>query len=242
TVIMSTNRSQLANDIIGVQKILGDGPTCYVTAYPSGTTKDLAETSRLECGVMIADKAREELGEDGFIKMMRFVDWLFYSSDAYSLIKWGPEGETWHWVDVDGKKLKQLLPGFKCGGLGISGGDDDVDIRLQWGYAGGNYYYGHSTAESTDNFTPMVQDLYARYGKYKTIATVDPVAKPSEDEREQLNLMATPLIDNINTWTLNFVTGKKDVNADWDAYIASCKNLDIDKIVDMTNKIYKAQN
>ncbi|MBR6152851.1 MAG: extracellular solute-binding protein [Treponema sp.] len=241
TVIMSTNRSQLANDIIGVQKILGDGPKCYVTAYPSGTTKDLAETSRLECGVMISQKAREELGEDGFIKMMRFVDWLFYSSDAYSLIKWGPEGETWQWADVGGKKVKQLLPGYKCGGLGISGGDDDVDIRLQWGYAGGNYYYGHSTAESTDNFTPDVQDLYARYGKYKTVATVDPVAKPSEDEREQLNLWATPLIDNINTWTLNFVTGKKDVNKDWDEYVASCKNLNIDSIVEMTNKIYKAQ-
>ncbi|MBO7637970.1 MAG: extracellular solute-binding protein, partial [Treponema sp.] len=241
TVIMSTNRSQMANDIIGVQKIVGDSAKCYVTAYPSGTTKDLAETSRLECGVMIAEKARQELGEEGFIKLMRFVDWLFYSSDAYSLIKWGPEGKTWQWADVDGKKVKQLLPGFKCGGLGISGGDDDVDIRLQWGYAGGNYFYGHSTAESTDNFTPDVQDLYARYGKYKTVATVDPVAKPTEDEREQLNLWATPLIDNINTWTLNFVTGKKDVNKDWDAYVSSCKNLNIDSIVEMTNKIYKAQ-
>lgn len=241
TVIMSTNRSQLANDIIGVQKIVGDSAKCYVTAYPSGTTKDLAETSRLECGVMISQKAREELGEEGFIKLMRFVDWLFYSSDAYSLIKWGPEGKTWQWADVGGKKVKQLLPGFKCGGLGISGGDDDVDIRLQWGYAGGNYYYGHSTAESTDNFTPEVQDLYARYGKYKTVATVDPVAKPTEDEREQLNLWATPLIDNINTWTLNFVTGKKDINKDWDAYVSSCKNLNIDSIVEMTNKIYKGQ-
>ncbi|MBP5443590.1 MAG: hypothetical protein J6Y60_10135, partial [Treponema sp.] len=77
--------------------------------------------------------------------------------------------------------------------------------------------------------------------KYKTVATVDPVAKPTEDEREQLNLWATPLIDNINTWTLNFVTGKKDINKDWDAYVSSCKNLNIDSIVEMTNKIYKAQ-
>jgi len=241
TVIMSTNRSQLSNDIIGVQKILGDGPKCYVTAYPSGTTKDLAETSRLECGVMISENARKELGEDGFIKMMRFVDWLFYSKEAYSLVKWGPEGETWHWADVDGKKVKQLLPGFKCGGLGIAGGEEDTDIRLKWGYAGGNYYYGHSTEESTDNFTPQVQDLYARYAKYKTIATVDPKAKPTEDQREQLNLWAGPLIDNINTWTLNFITGKKDINADWDAYVKSCKDLNLDSIVNLTNKIYKEQ-
>ena len=241
TVIMSTNRSQMANDIAGVQKIVGDSAKCYVTAYPSGTNKNLAETSRLECGVMISKRALDTLGEKEFIKLMRFVDWMFYSEEAYTLCKWGPKGKTWDYATVDGKQIKKLLPGYKCGGLGLPGADTDTDIRLKWGYAGGNYFYGHSTAESTDAFTPEVQDLYARYGKYKTVATVDPKAKPSEDQREQLNLWAVPLIDNINSWTLKFVTGQKDINKDWNEYIASCKNLNVDKIVDLTNKIYQAQ-
>ena len=241
TVIMSTNRSQMANDIAGVQKILGDSAKCYVTAYPSGTNKNLAETSRLECGVCISQKALDELGEAEFIKLMRFVDWMFYSKEAYSLCKWGPEGKTWEWKTVNGTKIKALKPGFKCGGLGLTGSDDDVDIRLKWGYAGGNYFYGHSTAESTDAFTPEVQDLYARYAKYKTVAVVEPKAKPTEDQREQLNLWATPLIDNINAWTLKFATGQKDINKDWNEYVSSCKNLNIDKIVNLTNDIYKKQ-
>lgn len=241
TVIKSTNRSTMSNDIASLQKITPNGKI-YVTAYPSGTNKNLAETSRLECGVMISTKAKDELGEDGLIKLLRFVDWMFYSKEGYTLTKWGVEGETWQYADVNGMKIKQLLPGYKCGGLGIGGADDDVDIRLKWGYACGNYFYGHSTAESTDNFTPDVQDLYARYAKYKTAATVDPKAKPTEDEREQLNLWSTPLIDNINAWTLNFVTGHKDINADWDAYVASCKNLNIDNIVKMTNDIYAKQS
>ena len=242
TVIMSTNRSQMANDIAGVQKILGDSAKCYVTAYPSGTNKNLAETSRLECGVMISQRAREELGEADFIKLMRFVDWMFYSKEAYTLCKWGPEGKTWEWGTApNGAKVKKLKAGFKCGGLGLPGSETDVDIRLKWGYAGGNYFYGHSTEESTDAFTPEVQDLYARYGKYKTVATVDPKAKPTEDQREQLNLWAVPLIDNINAWTLKFVTGQKDVNKDWDEYVSSCKNLNVDKIVALTNEIYKKQ-
>ena len=242
TVIMSTNRSQMANDIVGIEQILGKG-NCkvYVTAYPSGTNKNLAETSRLECGVMISKRALDTLGEKEFIKLMRFVDWMFYSEEAYTLCKWGPKGKTWDYATVDGKQIKKLLPGYKCGGLGLPGADTDTDIRLKWGYAGGNYFYGHSTAESTDAFTPEVQDLYARYGKYKTVATVDPKAKPSEDQREQLNLWAVPLIDNINSWTLKFVTGQKDINKDWNEYIASCKNLNVDKIVDLTNKIYQAQ-
>ena len=242
TVIKSTNRSTMSNDIASTEKILGAGNfKIYVTAYPSGTTKNLAETSRLECGVMISQKAKDELGEDGLIKLMRFVDWMFYSKEGYTLTKWGVEGETWQYVDVNGKKVKQLLPGYKCGGLGIGGAEEDTDIRLKWGYACGNYFYGHSTAESTDNFTPEVQDLYARYGKYKTVATVDPKAKPTEDQRETMNLIAVPLIDNINAWTLNFVTGKKDINNDWDAYVKSCKDLKIDEIVKMTNDIYAAQ-
>lgn len=242
TVIKSTNRSSMSNDVASINKILGEGKAkVYVTAYPSGTTKNLAETSRLECGVMIAQKALDELGEAEFIKLIRFVDWMFYSKEAYSLTKWGPEGKTWQYVDVDGMKVKQLLPGYKCGGLGIGGAETDTDIRLQWGYACGNYFYGHSTAESTDNFTPEVQDLYARYGKYKTVAKVDPKAKPTEDQREQLNLWAVPLIDNINSWTLKFVTGQKNIDADWNDYIASCENLNVKKIVDLTNEIYKAQ-
>jgi len=242
TVIKSTNRSTMANDEASLTKILGAGNyKLYVTAYPSGTNKNLAETSRLECGVMISQKAKDELGDAEFIKLMRFVDWMFYSSEAYTLTKWGVEGETWQYTDVNGMKVKKLLPGYKCGGLGIGGADTDTDIRLKWGYACGNYFYGHATAESTDNFTPAVQDLYARYGKYKTVAKVDPKAKPTEDQREELNLMAVPLIDNINAWTLKFATGLKDVDADWDEYVKSCKGLKVEKIVKMTNDIYKAQ-
>ena len=242
TVIQATNRSQMANDIAGVKKILGDSAKCYVVAYPSGTNKNLAETSRLECGVMISQRALDELGKADFIKLIRFVDWLFYSKEAYSLCKWGPEGKTWEWKTVNGSRVKGLLPGYKCGGLGLPGADTDTDIRLKWGYAGGNYFYGHSTEESTDAFTPEVQDLFARYGRYKTVATVDPKAKPTEDEREQLNLWSVPLIDNINAWTLKFVTGQKDINRDWNEYISSCQNLNVEKIVKLTNEIYKNQS
>ena len=243
TVIKSTNRSTMSNDEASLAKILGEGNyKLYVTAYPSGTNKNLAETSRLECGVMLSQKALDDLGTEGFIKLIRFVDWMFYSKEAYTLCKWGPQGKTWDYAEVDGMKIKQLLPGYKCGGLGIGGKDTDTDIRLKWGYAGGNYFYGHSTAESTDNFTPAVQDLYARYGKYKTVASVDPKAKPTEDQREQLNLWAVPLQDNINAWTLKFITGQKNIDADWNEYVSSCKNLNVEKIVKMTNEIYTAQS
>ena len=190
---------------------------------------------------MISENARKALGESGFVKMMRFVDWLWYSPEAYTLYKWGPEGVAWHYEKdaATGLQVKKLLPGFKCGGLGISGSDKDVDIRLKWGYAGGNFWYGHSTAENADNFLPVLQDFYARLSANRDARPLNPPVIPTEEENEELNLLSTPLRDNINAWTLRFVTGQKDVNKDWNEYLSSCKNLQVEKLVKLTNEIYK---
>ncbi len=241
TVITSVNRSQYATFVSGLKTGSGRDESClYITCYPTGTTKYTGENARLENGVMISKNALNALGKDGFIKMLRFVDWLWYSPEAYQLTKWGVAGKTFEFAAAaDGKNVKQLLPGFKCGGLGIGGSETDTDIRLKWGYACGNFYYGHTVAEMSDNFIPVVQDYYARLGKYREIRPVNPKVAATEDEKEQLNLWGTPLADNINAWTLQFITGQKDIVADWDKYVASCRNLNADKLVKMTNDIYK---
>jgi len=173
--------------------------------------------------------------------MLRFVDWLWYSPEAYTLIKWGVEGETFEYVTdaTTGLEVKQLLPGFKCGGLGIGGAEEDVDIRLQWGYAGGVFWYGHTADLMKDNFNPVIQEFNARIGEYRDVAAVEPAVPADADQTEQLGLWKVPLIDNVNTWTLNFITGQKDITADWDEYVASCKGLECDSMVDMYNEIYK---
>ena len=48
---------------------------------------------------MISSNALKELGEDEFIKMMRFVDCLWYSDEGLTLTKWGKEGETYTVTD-----------------------------------------------------------------------------------------------------------------------------------------------
>ncbi|MCR4939118.1 MAG: hypothetical protein K5930_03285 [Treponemataceae bacterium] len=245
TAIISVNRGQYETFRSGLDAGIGAGNyELYYAMTPVGLYTYTAESSRLENGVMIATRALDELGEAEFIKMLRFVDWFWYSSEAYSLYKWGPEGKTWHWeTDAEtGVKVKKLLPGFKCGGLGIAGAEDDVDIRLKWGYAGGNFWYAHTLAEVSDNFAPYLQSFYARLSKYRTAKLLSPAVKATEDESEQLNLWGTPLKDNIAAWSLQFITGQRDLNKDWDAYIKSCDTLNSKAIVDLTNEIYKRDN
>lgn len=238
TAILSVNRSQYTSWLANLDENLGTGNyETYLCLIPRGEkTNYLPENSRLENGVMISKRALDELGEEGFIKMIRFVDWLFYSHEAYNLTKWGVEGETYQ-VNADG--TKSLLDGYQCGGLGIAGDENDIDIRLQWGYAGGNFYYGGTIAEMTDNFNPDIMDFVNRITEARDIKPLDPSYVADEEENEQLNLWKTPLIDNVNTWTLQFATGVKNVDADWDAYVASCEGLNSITMADYINEIYQ---
>ena len=238
TAILSVNRSQYTSWLANLDENLGAGNyETYLCLIPRGENNNyLPENSRLENGVMISQRALDELGEEGFIKMIRFVDWLFYSHEAYNLTKWGVEGETYQ-VNADG--TKSLLDGYQCGGLGIAGDEDDIDIRLQWGYAGGNFYYGGTIEEMTDNFNPDIMDFVNRITEARDIKPLDPSYVANEEENEQLNLWKTPLIDNVNTWTLQFATGVKNVDADWDAYVASCEGLNSTTMADYINEIYQ---
>ncbi len=238
TAILSVNRSQYTSWLANLDEQLGAGNyETYLVVLPKGNNNYGPESSRLENGVMIAQKALDELGEEGFIKMLRFVDWLFYSHEAYDLTKWGVEGKHYT-VAADG--TKSLMDGYKCGGLGIDTGiESDVDIRLQWGYAGGNFWYGGTMAEMTDNFIPPIMDFCNRMNEYREVAPLDPTYTPDEFENEDLNIMKTGAIDTVNQWSLQFITGQKDIATDWNAYVDACKAARCDEMAELINEIYK---
>ena len=239
TAIMSVNRGQVAAFNAGLIEGMGGKPyETYLVVSPKGNNNYMAENSRLENGVMISKNAYDKLGEEEFIKMLRFVDWLFYSDEAYDLIKWGVEGETYK-VE-NGQKV--LCDGWYCSGLGYAdptpeNEEDNKDMRLEYGYAGGNFFYGHRVDQRDDNLTPELQDLSKRIADYRDIRPLTPALASTPDENEQINLWKTPLVDNINTWTLNFVTGKKDINKEWDNYVKACDDANAQNLVKLYNEI-----
>lgn len=243
TAIISVNQGQYSVFQSGLETGLGAGNfETYMCVLPTGSNNYGSESTRLENGVMISKNALDDLGEDGFIKMMRFVDWLWYSDEAYTLTKWGVEGEHYQLVKDPntGIDVKQLLPGFKCGGLGINGAEEDVDIRLQWGYAGGNFWYGHRQSLRDDNLNPVIQDFASRATAYREVKPLDPSVVTDEDQNEMLNLWQTSIVDTVNTWTLNFIIGNKDIEADWDTYVAELNAANLQSYLDMYNSAYNA--
>ena len=239
TAIMSINQGQWANYEQNMTAQLGEGKyENYVITMPIGSTRNsTVDPARLENGVMISKKALDELGEAGFIQMLRFVDWLFYSHEAYDLTKWGVEGE--HYTVENGQK--KLKEGFCCAGLGFGNdaAESMTDIRLKWGYAGGNFWYGGTVAEMSDNLTGAVADYVKRDYEDRDVPPLAPGIAPTADQNEEINLIATPLISNVNSWTLKFVTGQANVDKQWDEYVKSCESLNYQGLVDIYAKLYK---
>ncbi len=239
TALILTNRSQTTTQIEGLTSQLGEGNfEVYRCVLPKGTTNYQAENSRLECGLMVSSKAVDELGADGFIKMMRFIDWLWYSNEGQTLTKWGIEGEDGTYTVVDGKYT--LNPQYYCAGLSIAQtSEDQEDMRLKYGFACGNFMYGGTEELLTSNFSDDLQDFYKRQGEYRELAPLDPVIALSEDDSETMNLWATPLFDTENTWTLKFAMGQADVDADWDTYTAALEEQNEQNVLDMYNTYYQ---
>ena len=238
TVIMSTNRAQYATQASKIEEQLGAGNfELYRTLVPVGTDNYQTENQRLECGIMISANALKELGEEDFIKMMRFVDWLWYSDEGLTLTKWGIEGETY---TVDNGTYS-LTPGYYCNGLSIAKtSDDQVDMREELGYACGNFMYSGNAKLLTSNFSADLQDFYDRMAQYRALRPLDPTVTLDEDQLEMANLWGTPLTDTINAWTCKFAMNQADIDADWDTYVSEVEAQNLQNVIDLYNEVYQA--
>ncbi|NLO81661.1 MAG: extracellular solute-binding protein [Clostridiales bacterium] len=61
----------------------------------------------------------------------------------------------------------------------------------------------------------------------------------NEDESARLNQISTALKDYVTTSIVEFITGKKDVDKDWDAYIAGLSNLQYEEYIQLYQNAYE---
>lgn len=205
----------------------------YMTIQPGGP-KGLPqiETSRLENGVMISKKALDELGQEKFIKMLRFVDWLWYSDEGQTLSLWGVEGETYT-KDANGNFA--LTKDITYNGMNPTG---TKKLNVDYGFANGVFAYGGTTKLRLSKMTEGEKNFTDRVLKNRQPRKLAPPIMASADEGEQMNLISKPLMDFISTATLKFITGQQDINSGWDAYVKQAEANGSVRYTKMANDVF----
>lgn len=229
TYVLNGNYQNLADYATQMQE---EGAELYMVTAPGGPAGQVQiENSRLENGVMISTNALNDLGEENFIKMLRFVDWLWYSEEGQTLTLWGVEGETY---------TKQGDTIVLNSDITYNGMNPNATKKLNadYGFAGGVFAYGGSAWLRTSKFTEGERDFNNRIQEYREARPVDPPFLANEEQNEQLNLISTPLIDCIKAWTQKFIIGQADIEKDWDTYVAECESLGSTRFVTMVNEIF----
>ncbi|CAM3988450.1 sugar ABC transporter substrate-binding protein [Paenibacillus alkaliterrae] len=205
----------------------------YMITQPGGPKGMLQiETSRLENGIMISQNALDDLGEEGFIKMLRFVDWLWYSNEGQTLSLWGVEGETY---DLDANGNIALKPDIYYNGVNEGA---TKQLNVDYGFAGGVFAYGGSTKLKMSKMTEGEKDYFNRILETREPRKLAPPIMATPEESEQMNLISTPLIDYVKTMTLKFITGQESLD-NWSNYTAQVEANGSKRYTDMANDIFQ---
>ncbi len=232
TAVINGNYQNLA-DFQGLMQV--EGAELYMITQPGGPAGMLqVENSRLENGVMIAQKALDELGEEGFIKMLRFVDWLWYSDEGQTLCLWGVEGETYT-KDADSKIV--LNSDISYNGINVDTATKQLNV--DYGFGGGVFAYGGTYDLRTSKMTEGEIDFNNRIQATRELTPLDPPVMADEDQSEEMNLIETPLKDYVATMTMKFMTGQADIATEWDDYVAQCEALGATRFTDTANEIFE---
>ncbi|WP_145020335.1 extracellular solute-binding protein [Paenibacillus sp. Y412MC10] len=213
-----------------MNKSLGEGKFSIAKiTVPGGPAGQLMSGSRLENGVMILAKAKEN---PNFKAILQFIDWLYYSDEGEEFAKWGVEGGTY----TKENGVRKLVDDINYNGLNPKG---TKDLRIDYGFSGGVFAYGGTTELLQSMFSDEEKKFQEDMKKTKTVVPAEPPIPYSVEDREQATLLSTPLKDYSDQNTLKFILGERPLSQ-FDAFVNELKGQGLDNYVKLANKTYKA--
>ena len=163
--------------------------------------------------------------------ILQFSDWLYYNPEAREMLQWGVEGETYT-KSEDGTIT--LNPEFSFNQYNINpDGETDIKIDLGWGsdvLAGST-----ESRELKESYNvPAFVDYIDTVLSTRTPRDPFPPAPLDEIELERASPQGTPLKDTVDTATLQFILGQRDL-AEWDDYVAQLESQGLSDYVELMN-------
>jgi len=165
--------------------------------------------------------------------------------------RWGYEGLDWDYPEnVEGvnEKYKPNVPGFEISLVAYSdgtfwGGTDTANSS--WRQKGGlvrQYAIANGMAlslEKKDVYTEIWNDCCIMYqnGGWNP-AQVIPKLIFTSDESDEVTEIQSNLLTYVQENVAAFLTGAKDIDADWDAYVAELDKIGLAKYLEVVQTVY----
>ncbi|MBT2657129.1 extracellular solute-binding protein [Bacillus sp. ISL-18] len=227
--VISSNSQEIVTMRTSMDKTLGAGKYSIAKIdVPGGPKGNVIAGSRLENGIMISAKAKDD---PNFKALLQFIDWFWYSDEGEELAKWGVEGTTYK--KENSKRV--LMPDINFLGLNPSG---TKDLRVDYGFGTGSFAYGGTTDLLQSTMSDEEIKFQDSMHKNKEVLPVNPPYPMSATDQEQATLISTPLTDTVKQNTAKFILGTRPLS-DWNSYVSELKAKGMDKYLDMINKAYK---
>ena len=117
--------------------------------------------------------------------------------------------------------------------------DASKQLNVDYGFGGGVFAYGGSEWLRFSKFTEGEKNWNERVLNSTEPQKLDPPIMSNEEEKEELSLIQTNLMDYVNQSALQFITGELDLGADRDSYVSQCEAKGSTEYVDMANEIFQ---
>ncbi|MCC2335492.1 ABC transporter substrate-binding protein [Cellulomonas wangsupingiae] len=197
-------------------------------APPAGPAGDFVEPRNFWNGFMLT---KDAVNDPNFCDLLHFTDWLYYNPEARELIQWGVEGE--HYTkDAEGKYT--LEPDFTLANLNLNP-SGTIDLKKDLGYANDVFAGSTESRALKESYNvPAFVEYIDSVQSTRTPRDPFPPHPLDETELEQASLLSTPLKDTVDTATLGFVLGQKDLS-EWDAYVSGLEGQGLSSYMDLIN-------
>ena len=194
---------------------------------PAGPGGNIMGPRNFWHGFMLSSTIAES---ENFLAVLQFLDWLYYAPQAREMLRWGIEGDTYTKAE-DGAIT--LAKGYSLDSFDLNTGKG-TDINKDLGF---------STFLSEATESRQLKESYnsAEFTEYidGVLTNLEPMppwspAPLEEAELEQASLMATPLKDAVDTATLQFILGQRDIG-EWDAFLGELEASGLPNYVELIN-------
>jgi putative aldouronate transport system substrate-binding protein len=180
--------------------------------------------SRTGSGIIFPAKTAKR---PDFERIVRTVDAMFFSEEGAKLASLGVEGVTY---TMEGDKVKYAdevvnAPEGVYKSMQLKYGLGADPLQLVW----------INAREMTKYDENYLQINTAVAAMDDAIQPIPPSPLFDDLKAEEAGSLQTPLADAFEIWADAFLTGKKDLEKDWDQYVQEMKNLQIDRFNQLYN-------